>query len=174
VAGYDVVLLVSPSLALLQRWDEACRQQSIAFFGAASRGACSFFFVDLQTHTYSSTVCVCQQLFQAAFSAHFHTLHMAHGITQVAALQTAINRPCHCCSQEKQDGKPKAGQLTAHFCSLAEALQAPWDSLRPKRTHELYYGLRGRQAAGWLQFKSILHGAELLFPASVGASHAAH
>lgn len=61
VAGYDVVLLVSPSLALLQRWDEACRQQSIAFFGAASRGACSFFFVDLQTHTFSSTVCVCQQ-----------------------------------------------------------------------------------------------------------------
>ena len=79
VASYDVVLLVSPSLALLQRWDEACRQQNIAFFGAASRGACSFFFVDLQTHTYSSTVRI-QQLFQAAFSGHFHNLHMAYGI----------------------------------------------------------------------------------------------
>lgn len=57
VADYDVVLLVSPSLDLLRRWDEACRQQNTAFFGAASRGACSFFFVDLQTHTFASTVC---------------------------------------------------------------------------------------------------------------------
>lgn len=64
-----------------------------------------------------------------------------------SALQIAIIHACHCCPQEKQDGKPKAGQLTAQFCSLAEALKAPWDSLRPKRTHELYYGLRGRQAA---------------------------
>lgn len=45
--------------------------------------------------------------------------------------------------QEMQDGKAKGGELTAQFCSLAEALQAPWSSLRPKRTHELYYGLRG-------------------------------
>lgn len=56
VADYDVVLLVSPSLALLRRYDEACRQHSTAFFGAASRGACSFFFADLQSHTYASTV----------------------------------------------------------------------------------------------------------------------
>lgn len=117
VMGFDVVLLVSPSLALIRRWDEACRQQvsahsddvwpvlfstiihtiaywkalirytlclcsmlaylepiqpvplsflfqlecvfseqDIAFFGAASRGACSFFFVDLSTHTFASTV----------------------------------------------------------------------------------------------------------------------
>jgi hypothetical protein len=69
VANYDVVLLVSPSLALLQRWDEACRQQSIAFFGAASRGACSFFFVDLQAHTFSSTVCVVQEQLEASSSS---------------------------------------------------------------------------------------------------------
>ena len=52
-----------------------------------------------------------------------------------------------CWLQEKQDGKPKAGQLTAQFCSMVEALQAPWGGLRPKRTHDLYYGLRGRAAA---------------------------
>lgn len=49
----------------------------------------------------------------------------------------------HAILQEKQDGVAKAGQLTAQFCSLAEALQQPWSSLRPKRTHQLYYGLRG-------------------------------
>ncbi len=45
--------------------------------------------------------------------------------------------------QEKQDGVVPAGRLTAHFCSLAEALARPWSTLRPKRTHMLYYGLRG-------------------------------
>ena len=146
MAGYDVVLLVSPSLALLQRWDEACRQQNIAFFGAASRGACSFFFVDLQTHTYASTECMHERLYQALLRSLFTSCTLHFGTNSAASLHTTIKRCCQCCLQEKQDGKPKAGQLTVQFCSLAEALQAPWDSLRPKRTHELYYGLRGRQA----------------------------
>jgi len=51
-----VLLLVSPSLALLRRYDEACRGHGVAFFGAASRGAASFLFANLHTHTFASTV----------------------------------------------------------------------------------------------------------------------
>ena len=56
LSKFQVVLLVSPSLALISTWDEACASVGVAFFGGCSRGAVSFLFADLGECTYTQQV----------------------------------------------------------------------------------------------------------------------
>lgn len=52
-ATMQVVLLVDQSLQRQQQWDMACTQHGVAFYSAAARGTCAYFFANLQLHTYT-------------------------------------------------------------------------------------------------------------------------
>eukprot|EP00891_Asterochloris_glomerata_P009482 jgi/Astpho2/9482/Aster-x1580 len=53
VKGYQVVLVVGQSLPVQEAWDEVCATHNILFFSAATRGTCSYFFVNLHTFTFT-------------------------------------------------------------------------------------------------------------------------
>ncbi|KAL0044863.1 hypothetical protein WJX82_000476 [Trebouxia sp. C0006] len=53
VASYQVVLLVDQSLERQQAWDQACTAHGAAFYSAASRGTCTYFFANLHNHTFT-------------------------------------------------------------------------------------------------------------------------
>ena len=52
----QVVLLVDQSLKRQQLWDEACTKHGTAFYSAAARGTCAYFFANLQLHTFAPLV----------------------------------------------------------------------------------------------------------------------
>ena len=53
---YQVVLLVDQSLERQQAWDQACTAHGAAFYSAASRGTCTYFFANLHKHTFTPLV----------------------------------------------------------------------------------------------------------------------
>lgn len=59
VALLQVVLVVGQSLPVQEAWDEVCATHNILFFSAATRGTCSYFFVNLHTFTFTPLVRGC-------------------------------------------------------------------------------------------------------------------
>lgn len=56
VQAYDVVLIVGQPLGNLVVWDTICRECSVKFFAAVSRGTQAFFFSDLGQHSFQPPV----------------------------------------------------------------------------------------------------------------------
>ena len=48
--------MVEQTLPVQEAWDEVCATDNILFFSAASRGTCSYFFVNLHTFTFTPLV----------------------------------------------------------------------------------------------------------------------
>lgn len=83
VKAYQVVLLVDQSLDRQQAWDQACTAHGTAFYSAASRGTCTYFFANLHQHTFTPLEKAGAEAVDAAVAQQEHL--------QFPSLKSALN-----------------------------------------------------------------------------------
>ena len=79
-------MLVDQSLDRQQAWDQACTAHGTAFYSAASRGTCTYFFANLHQHTFTPLVRINHFAALVLLTSLYVVITPAHAVYKTRAL----------------------------------------------------------------------------------------
>ena len=134
----------------------------MAFYIASSRGTTSFFFADLQTHSYTPLVRPWLDQRCCGLPNVSYAWVVPKGMLPTHVLPQQASLLGVCCARSSaahamQDvpGGAAVEESIATFPSMESALWHPWKLLHQKWTHKLVYVLRGTPSSLSLMHQRI-------------------
>ncbi len=94
------MLLVDESLERQQQWDQACTAHGAAFYSAASRGTCTYFFANLHQHSFAPLVRVDHQALFSQTPPDSSSLNIKRTSSQCALSVPIHAMNCHYSSMQ--------------------------------------------------------------------------